>query len=71
MSNTLNILLRCDRKTPGPDGKPVKCRQLYIGPPSTDIEAVRQAAVAAGWTFKPGQPTRHIGAHDYCPEHKP
>lgn len=69
MTSSLHILLRCDRRQRGDGDRPVKCRRMYIGAPSTDIAGVRQAAAADGWTFTPGKPYPHIGASDYCPEH--
>lgn len=72
MSNSLNILLRCDRRiTPPGEDKARRCRQMYIGPPSNDIAAVRELAAAAGWTWKPAKPYPHVGAQDFCPEHTP
>lgn len=73
MTHSLNLVLRCDRRVAheGEPDKTSRCPKIYLGPPARSIEEVRELATTSGWTFQPGQPHRHIGGRDYCPDHKP
>jgi hypothetical protein len=60
------IILTCDAR-PDVDGR--RCAAYFIGPSSSSIAAVREAAGKAGWGFKPGPVYRQIDGQDKCPEH--
>jgi hypothetical protein len=64
VTHSLHLILRCDE---GSRNK--RCSRYKISSAGQHIGELRDAAVAQGWTYTPGQPYHHIGGTDRCPDH--
>lgn len=70
MTHSLHVIIRCDAKDTDPaTGGTDRCLSWVAALAHLSVPEARDWAAEKGWTFKPGQPYRHIGATDLCPKH--